>query len=167
MFVPQRYDWQKPLAELYSSPIVKFFFCLLFALTAAVFIPGHVQIASAGEKYEELVNCDPNRGPCSQSVSGRSIMLDITPKPVKAMQDLTFELTVSKALPADQPAPFIDLGMPGMEMGPNQVKLQAVGPDLYRGQGVIVRCPSGRKIWRARVTLPEIGKADFIFHVLY
>ena len=36
-----------------------------------------------------------------------------------------------------------------------------------KGQGVIVRCPSGKRIWRATVTLPSIGNVDFTFDVVY
>ena len=63
--------------------------------------------------------------------------------------------------------PYIDLGMPGMNMGPNRVQLKPVGKDTYEGQGVIVKCPSDRRIWQARLTIPDVGQADFIFDVIY
>jgi hypothetical protein len=96
---------------------------------------------------------------------GRTITLDIQPKPVKAMQDLIFRLTIQGKAPTSHP--YIDLGMPGMNMGPNQVKLEPVGAGVYEGTGVIVRCPSGRRIWRARITVPEIGEVSFTFDVVY
>jgi len=81
------------------------------------------------------------------------------------MTDLTFTLTVSgKSLAGD---PTIDLGMPGMNMGPNRVELRRVRDNVFEGQGIIVRCPSGRRTWRASVTLPEAGKVEFVFDVLY
>jgi hypothetical protein len=93
------------------------------------------------------------------------VTLDILPKPVMAMKDLTFTLTVSgKDLSSE---PFIDLGMPGMDMGPNRVELRRVKDTVYEGQGVIVRCPSGRKTWKATVTLPQTGKVEFVFDVIY
>ena len=93
------------------------------------------------------------------------LTLDILPKPVKAMQDLVFRLTLSGI---NQNAnPYIDLGMPGMDMGPNRVLLKAVDSGVYEGTGIIVRCPSGRKVWRARITIPDIGTVDFIFNVIY
>jgi hypothetical protein len=57
--------------------------------------------------------------------------------------------------------------MPGMEMGRNHVELKSVGSGEFQGTGVIVRCPSGRTIWRATVTIPDQGTIDFIFDVIY
>ena len=54
-----------------------------------------------------------------------------------------------------------------MNMGPNRVILKSAGPGTYEGRGIIVRCPSGRKIWRATVKIPDIGQAEFIFNVIY
>jgi hypothetical protein len=30
-----------------------------------------------------------------------------------------------------------------------------------------VRCPSGRRTWRATVTIPDVSQADFIFDAIY
>ncbi len=60
-----------------------------------------------------------------------------------------------------------DLGMPGMDMGPNQVDLKPTGNGVFKGQGIIVRCPSGRRTWSAKVTLPGCGMVEFIFDVIY
>jgi hypothetical protein len=96
---------------------------------------------------------------------GRTVALDITPRPVKAMKELTFQVRVSGEEP-DAP-PWIDLGMPGMEMGPNRVEMKQKEKGLYEGKGVIVRCPSGKTVWEALVTIPGIGEASFIFDVIY
>jgi hypothetical protein len=123
---------------------------------------------SAGDKYQELVNCDLHAGPCTQTLaSGVAVMLEVLPKPIKAMQDLSFKVTLTGNLPASPKTPYIDLGMPGMQMGPNRVQLKSVGNNSYEGRGVIVKCPSGRRIWRASVILPEVGRTDFIFDVIY
>jgi hypothetical protein len=122
---------------------------------------------SAAEKNENKTNCDLHHGICTKSLSGCTVTLEINPKPVKAMADLLFRVTLSGNLPADTPPPYIDLGMPGMNMGPNRVMLKSVGPGAYEGRGIIVRCSSGRKIWRATVKIPKIGQAEFIFNVIY
>ena len=93
--------------------------------------------------------------------------LAVTPRPVKAMQDLLFQVTFSAKLPPNTMLPYIDLGMPGMKMGPNRVQLKSAGNDTYEGRGVIVKCPSGRRTWRATVTFPDLGQTDFIFDVIY
>jgi hypothetical protein len=111
------------------------------------------------------VNCDVHRGPCSQKLQGNEILLDISPKPVKAMADLKFTVTLTGKQGAS--IPFIDLGMPGMKMGPNQVFLKSEGKGVYSGNGTIIRCPSGKRIWKARVTVPDKGFVEFIFDVIY
>jgi len=55
--------------------------------------------------------------------------------------------------------------MAGMEMGRNRVDLSRGEDGRYRGTGVLVRCPSGRRDWEATVTLPGAGKAVFRFAV--
>jgi hypothetical protein len=109
------------------------------------------------------INCDLSHHPCIQSLPECTVTLDINPKPVTAMQDLTFKITLSgKQLEAH---PYIDLGMPGMDMGPNRILLKPVGHGVYEGVGVIVRCPSGGRVWKALVTIPDLGKAEFIFEI--
>ncbi len=116
--------------------------------------------------HEAPVHCDIQRGPCTKHLAGgMTVTLDILPKPVKAMTDLKFQVTLSGGKPVR--AAYIDLGMPGMDMGPNRVDLRLVKDNVYEGEGVIVRCPSGRRTWKATVTLPETGKVEFLFDVIY
>jgi len=121
----------------------------------------------AGDSNRELINCDLHRGACTRNLSGSTVTLTVTPRPVRAMQDLLFQVSFSDRLPPNTRHPYIDLGMPGMQMGPNRVQLKSVGNHTYEGRGVIVRCPSGRRTWRATVTVPDFGQTDFIFDVIY
>ena len=123
--------------------------------------------ALAAEKFQHLVNCDLHTGTCTQKIEDMEVMLEVEPRPVKAMTDLLFKVTLSGSAISLQSQPYIDLGMPGMNMGPNRVRLKSSAASVYEGKGVIVRCPSGRKIWQATVTVPEIGAARFVFHVIY
>lgn len=126
--------------------------------------PGRI---SAGDKYQEMINCDLHAGPCTQAFSENSVTLEVTPRPVKAMQDLLFKVTLAEKLSQTPIAPYIDLGMPGMNMGPNRVQLKPAGNATYEGHGVIVRCPSGRRTWQAMVIIPGAGQVSFIFDVIY
>ena len=122
--------------------------------------------ALAGDRGPgELVSCDVHHDACTKALPNAVITLDITPKPVRAMKDLLFTLEVSGTQPNSKP--YIDLGMPGMKMGPNRVNMEASGEDLYKGRGIIVRCPSGKRTWMADVTLPGLGNATFVFDVIY
>jgi hypothetical protein len=145
----------KTLLILFSAVILTAF------LLAA---PGRI---GAGDKYQEMINCDLHQGACTQNLAGSTITLTVTPRPVKAMQDLLFQVTLTGKLPSNNKLPYIDLGMPGMNMGPNRVQLKPAGNAAYEGRGVIVRCPSGRRTWQATVTIPDVGRTDFIFDVIY
>jgi len=145
----------KPLIIPFSAVILTAF------LLAA---PGRI---TAGDKYQEMINCDLHQGACTQNLAGSTITLTVAPRPVKAMQDLLFQVTFSGKLPSITKLPYIDLSMPGMNMGPNRVQLESTGIATYEGQGVIVRCPSGRRTWQATVTIPDVGQTDFIFDVIY
>ena len=138
----------------------KVFAAILCLMTFAI-----CSTASGAESKPDRVVCDVNAGPCSAHISGSKVSLDIEPKPVKAMHDLAFTVTFAAEKPVA--APYIDLGMPGMNMGRNRVILKPAGELIYRGEGVIVRCPSGRRTWKAKVTVPEMGSVEFVFDVIY
>jgi hypothetical protein len=52
-------------------------------------------------------------------------------------------------------------------MGRNRVTLKPAGESGFEGKGVIVRCPSGRRTWKATVTAPNLGSVEFVFDVIY
>jgi len=128
---------------------------------------------------DSLINCDAHKDACSQTIGDLTVSLEITPRPVKAMQDLVFKVSLSGNPPAQglyppgqspyspPQNPYIDLGMPAMKMGPNRVELNENGTGTYEGRGVIVRCKSGRRTWFANVTIPGTGAVKFIFDVIY
>ena len=121
--------------------------------------------ASVADTKTMVVDCDVHKGPCSATLSGAEVILDINPKPVRAMQDLTFVVTLTEATAAASLQ--LDLGMPGMQMGRNRVILKPAGKSVFSGNGVIVRCPSGRRTWKANLMVPEKGAVEFIFDVIY
>ncbi len=105
---------------------------------------------------------DIHAGPVSGDAGGQAVILEILPRPVRAMRALSFAVTLPGATGG---APRIDLGMPGMRMPPNRVDLRR-GPDgIYRGTGTIVRCGSGKRTWSATVTVPGGARAVFTFDV--
>jgi hypothetical protein len=135
-----------------------FFLVLLLA--------GAIAPANASEGHPtHSANCDIQTAACTQPLGEGTVTLDILPRPVKAMRDLTFQVILKNLSVTSQPT--IDLGMPGMAMGPNQVVLHQNVDGAYTGIGVIVRCPSGRTLWEAKVTVPGTGTAAFTFNVIY
>jgi hypothetical protein len=140
------------------------FIKLAIGFLAVIFLVAAARAQGATDHLDR-VNCDVHHGPCSQKLQETEVLLDISPKPVKAMVDLKFTITLTGEQGASEP--FIDLGMPGMKMGPNRVFLKSQGKGVYTGTGIIVRCPSGKRIWNAKVTVPGKGFVEFIFDVIY
>ena len=109
-------------------------------------------------------DCDIQGGPCSRTIGSTEVILDITPRPVIAMNTLRFEVKLRNFTPAPERL-ILDLRMPGMEMGINQVVLTREPSGSYSGKGIIVKCPSGRKLWKATIWIPDTGETAFVFEV--
>ena len=101
---------------------------------------------------------------CTITSGSYTVTLNIDPKPVKHMKELTFSMTVS---PCDKlpDTLLLDLSMPGMAMGKNQVTLVKKSDCTYEGKGIIVRCMSGRTLWQATILSDELKHPAFTFNV--
>jgi hypothetical protein len=134
-------------------------------LTFALLLLFSVLTVNAVSAGGSAINCRAHDGKCTLPLGGETVTLEILPRPVTAMQDSTFIVTLSGKQP--ERTVYIDLGMPAMKMGPNQVRLKPAGNGVYKGQGVIVRCKSGRRTWFANVVIPGAGQVKFVFDVVY
>ncbi|UCH22409.1 MAG: hypothetical protein JSU83_03990 [Deltaproteobacteria bacterium] len=143
------------------EPLTVFFSFLLLLTTSSPLL------FFAADKYQTMINCDLHSSSCTQKLPGCTVNVEVNPKPIKAMKDLLFSVTLLGKCSENLTAPYIDLGMPGMHMGPNRVILKSVAPGIYEGRGIIVRCPSGKRIWQATIVIPDIDRAEFIFDVIY
>ena len=97
------------------------------------------------------------------AIGGQEVLFSIVPWPPRAMREVDFAVSLPGY--AGKSSPYVDLSMPGMEMGQNRVALSRGADGRYVGTGVFVRCPSGRRDWEAAVTAPGAGKAVFRFAV--
>jgi hypothetical protein len=98
--------------------------------------------------------CDLSRGPCARAAGGATVTLAAGPRPLRAMTDLEFTVTLAPAGAAAAAEGRLALTMPGMYMGENRVTLAPAGEGRWQGRGVVVRCPSGQRTWAAEVELP-------------
>jgi len=126
--------------------------------------------ASAASAADTEINCDIQRGPCIQKIgNGLIVEFNIKPKPVTAMSDLTYLLTVTRGgTPLAGSTAALDLSMPGMFMGKNLPILKRMGAGRFEGKGIIPKCPTGKKTWQADVIVVHEGKSDiagFVFEV--
>jgi len=113
---------------------------------------------------EEAADCTIHAGSCTKQAGAYSVTLDISPKPVRHMADLAFSLTVTPCTELPDTL-VLDLSMPGMHMGLNRVFLSRTSGCTYRGKGIIVRCMSGRTLWRVTVLSPLLNNPSFTFNV--
>ncbi len=134
-------------------------------IRAAVIMLGALAFGTAPAAAEPAADSNAiHAGPCTRSAAGREVTLEIDPKPVKHMKELTFRVTVE---PCEGLAPnlLLDLSMPGMVMGRNQVRMSKRSGCTWEGKGLIVRCMSGRTLWKATLLSPELGNPAFTFNV--
>jgi hypothetical protein len=127
------------------------------ALLSSMLIAGSTVTADTRE-------ANIHQGPCTVMAGNRSVSLNIEPKPVSTMKELTFSVTVK---PCDKlpETLLLDLSMPGMEMGKNQVTLVRKNACLYEGKGIIVKCMSGRTLWQVTILSDELKNPAFTFNV--
>jgi nitrogen fixation protein FixH len=120
---------------------------------------GALQVRRRWEAFAEEGPRETPSGDLRGAAGGQEVRLLLSPWPPRAMRRLAF--TVELPGYAGAAIPVVDLSMKGMYMGRNRVDLSRDPDGRYRGTGVIVRCPSGRKDWEAAVTVPGKGKAVF------
>jgi uncharacterized GH25 family protein len=128
-------------------------------------------LACSADNAKERADCDIQRGPCVRMAGpGTEVIFDITPRPVRAMTELLFTVTITKnGRPVSGADVILDLTMPGMIMGENSPRLSKEKNGRYAGKGVIVRCPSGKKVWKAQIAVPSeqgVETVSFIFEVI-
>jgi hypothetical protein len=129
-----------------------------------------VVAAPAASDTETALPCDIQLGSCiMRTGDGMTIEFDIQPKPVAAMTENTFMVTVTrKGMPITDASVHLDLSMPHMFMGKNQPIMKHIKDGKYEGKGIITQCASGRKTWQADVAVGSAGKyavAAFVFEV--
>jgi hypothetical protein len=136
---------------------------ILRIILSTVIIPISLVIivaAPAGSATEAALPCDIQIGSCIMRMGdGMTIEFDIQPKPVAAMTESTFVITVTRnGMPITDASVHLDLSMPHMFMGKNQPVMKHIKDGRYEGKGFITRCASGKKTWQADVAVGSAGK---------
>ena len=102
---------------------------------------------------------DLNQGPVTKELDGGLVVqFEIFPRPIPAMKQLEFALTLTRDGKAVEGAEVsLEFTMPAMYMGKNSPTLVEVSPGRFEGKGLIVRCMSGDKRWLATIVIKEAG----------
>jgi hypothetical protein len=126
-----------------------------FALTATAFFYALVLAAvvlSPSSAGSQDTDCDIDRGPCIKPLgqTGITATFELLPRPVQAMKALSCRVELKQGqVPVTDRVVRVSFSMPGMLMAENAAVLRHTGGGRYEGSVIIVRCPSGVKIWRA------------------
>jgi hypothetical protein len=145
----------------------------VFIASLAFFAVASIILLSE-EGRSKPVDCEIDRGPCAKAFgkTGAVAIFEIVPRPVETMKNLLFRVELKGGqIPVTDGDMVVSLSMPGMYMSENRIKLTHVGEDKYEGEGVIVRCPSGRNLWRAEVIMrrpaphSDMQETSFVFRV--
>lgn len=123
-----------------------------------------LQTSTAAASAEPADCTAIHTGPCTKQAGNRKVTLEIDPKPVRHMAELTFKVTITpgEGLPSTL---LLDLSMPGMVMGRNQLAIKQNTYGTWEGKGIIVKCMSGRTRWRVTLLSPELANPSFTFNV--
>jgi hypothetical protein len=112
------------------------------------------------------VDCNIHEGQCVKQKDNFEISFDINPKPVKSMADIVFSALIKEGGSFVHDASvIIDLTMPGMYMGENKIVLKHIRDGFYEGKGLIVRCPSGQRLWKAEVIIKKNGQSRSVSYL--
>jgi hypothetical protein len=139
---------------------------LAVLLPAVIPLQGCFQEEKPREKVARAINCAIDVGPCVGTIEDLRVTFEITPRPVRTMTELVFRVeAVSTGRTLEEREVGVDLAMPGMVMAENRIILSRLDSGSYEGRGVIVRCPSGGKDWKATVFSSSIPHLTFAFKV--
>jgi nitrogen fixation protein FixH len=110
----------------------------------------------------EGVHCDVGTRPCAANVGDLRVVLELAPRPPLPLKALSTVVQLTRnGAPVAVTDAVVELSMSGMFMGDNRVVLRPQGEGRYVGEGVLLRCASGRRDWVAEVVarLPGGGEA--------
>ena len=95
------------------------------------------------------IDCDPGLAPCPAETPFGRVVLNISPRPIVAMNPL--QVAVEAAGPLDDVR--IELKGRDMEMGPNMAVLTPLATTRWRGSVMVPVCTTGRMRWDAVLVL--------------
>lgn len=96
-------------------------------------------------------DCDLRAGPCTVHFpGGGAVTLSLEPRGIPVVRPLAIEVRIQVL---EVSAVAVDFSGVDMNMGYNRSSLGSAGQGLYRGQGMLPICVTGRMNWEARVLL--------------
>ena len=152
--------------EPYEKACTMSRFLLIFFVVAAVLFSA-MALLSGRITAPVVADLRPAVSPEGNLISSLNerVRFAITPQPVRAMKLLLFKVTLQDY--GEPQSIIVDLSMPNMIMGINQVTMKKSSSGVYEGQGIIPICPTGKKLWQARIIIDNQVEGKFFFDVHY
>lgn len=137
----------------------KFFRLLLLEVIAVAGILTYFFVDSADiyklfmgdtQFYAQSPSCDLHVNSCKADIPKiGSIELDIEPKSIPLMEELTFTVKTKKDISTDE----LDLQIyaTNMNMGYHRFTLKKISKNTYQAKGILPTCTVGGMIWNAEV----------------
>ncbi len=141
------------------------FLLIFFTLAAVLF---SILVLRSGRIMASFYTDPQTASPPEQKAASMpkdGVRFTVTPQPVRSMRPLLFQVILQND--GEPQSVMVDLAMPNMYMGINQVTLKKSSPRVYEGVGIIPTCPSGLKQWQASIIIDHQAAGNFFFDVQY
>jgi len=97
------------------------------------------------ETWPLVKHCNLHQQACTTQYQGKSLTLNITPKPIPVAKTLQVQVTLNKPLTAKSLQ--IDISGHNMYMGYNRVSLQKTQPQHWQGHTMLAFCTTEKMQW--------------------
>ena len=138
---------------------------LLALLAVAAFYGTRYWQATQGAwtRVVSQVDCDLNRGPCRQPLSGGAVVFSVLPSTIPLMKPLSLSL-VTDGVQVD--AVVVEIRGLNMDMGLNRTRLERTAEHVWSGETILPVCSQRKMEWEAAVLLEMEGRFEvpFRFH---
>ena len=105
-------------------------------------------------------SCDLHKSACSVKVDNKEFTLEVFPKEIPLMKNLTFQLKTDEKNFDEK---TINIYATNMFMGYFHLNFKKVQDGLYEAVGTLPTCPVGNMQWNADVALEDAKGARFQF----
>ncbi len=92
--------------------------------------------------------CDLHKSSCEITVKNQKFSLEVFPKSIPLMKELTFRLETTKEIKEDF---TLDIYATNMFMGYFNLKFKEIEDGVYEAKGTLPTCPVGNMKWNADI----------------
>ena len=120
-----------------------------------------------GGPFMKSGTCDLSSGPCSVSLGGQQVEVELSPLRPRPDEEMLLKLRLAgdRVYQLSEGKNTVDFTMPGMDMGEHRMTLAISTPKLLEGRITLPSCPMGHSLWQASIRLSELPMFEVNLHV--